>query len=140
MKPKRILIIFTTFFLGGILLFPLFRPKPTGNNGTNLSTVQKKQFPVTQKITLVEQQKTSTDTVQANSGETALDILARTKNIESKEYSFGKAVESIDGVKNGTGGRYWIYYVNDKEMQVGAGAYTVQPDDIIEWKFKLDSE
>lgn len=137
---KNILIICTALFLAGILLFPLFRPVATNTAGTDQTTEQKKQIPITQKITLVEQQKTSSDIIQAREGETALDVLARTKNIEIKEYSFGKAVESIEGVKNGTGGRFWIYYVNDKEMQVGAGEYVVQPNDTVEWKFKLENE
>lgn len=140
MKGKHLLILFTALFLAGVLLFPLFRPMMTNTNGADQTTEQKKQISITQKITIVEQQKTSVDTIQAREGETALDILARTKSIETKEYSFGKAVESIEGVKNGTGGRFWIYYVNEKEMQIGAGEYVVQPNDIIEWKFKLENE
>lgn len=140
MKGKYLLILCTALFLAGILLFPVFRPAVTNTDGTDQASEQKKKISITQKITIVEQQKTSTDIIQVQEGEAALDVLARTKKIEAKEYSFGKAVESIEGVKNGTGGRFWIYYVNDKEMQIGAGEYVVQPNDTIEWKFKLENE
>lgn len=69
-------------------------------------------------------------------GESALDLLARTEKITVKEYSVGKLVESINGVKNGTDNNYWILYVNGKQSQVGASDYKINKGDILEWRFE----
>jgi len=47
-------------------------------------------------------------------------------------------VTSIGGLKNEGGGRTaknWLYYINDKRADVGAGVYELQPGDVIMWKF-----
>lgn len=69
-------------------------------------------------------------------GESALDLLARTEKITVKEFSFGKLVESINGVKNGTDNKYWILYINGTQSKVGASEYIIQKNDIIEWRFE----
>ena len=54
----------------------------------------------------------------------------------SKEYpGIGYLVESIGTDKNGTGGKYWQFWVNDEYAAVGASDYKINPGDIIEWKF-----
>ena len=51
-----------------------------------------------------------------------------------KEYpSMGIFVEEINGVR-GSQGKYWIYYVNDKEAEVGISKNIVKDGDIISWK------
>lgn len=69
-------------------------------------------------------------------GESALALIKRTHPVVTKDYDFGTLVESIDGVKNGTDNKYWILYVNGKQATVGAGAYTIQKYDNIEWRFE----
>lgn len=69
-------------------------------------------------------------------GETALELIKRTHPTETKDYDFGTLVEAIDGVKNGNGNKYWILYVNGKQATVGAGAYKIQKNDAIEWRFE----
>jgi hypothetical protein len=47
-------------------------------------------------------------------------------------------VTSIGGQKNEGGGRTaknWLYYINDKRADVGAGVYELRPGDVIMWKF-----
>jgi hypothetical protein len=73
-------------------------------------------------------------------GETALELIKRTHPTETKDYDFGTLVESIDGVKNGTDNKYWILYINGKQATVGAGAYTIQKNDAIEWRFEAYAE
>lgn len=55
-------------------------------------------------------------------------------SFEYKEYpSLGVFVEKINGVK-GESGKYWIYYVNDKQAQVGVSKYVLKEGDIISWR------
>lgn len=68
-----------------------------------------------------------------------LEELSQKKNFEIsyKIYSeMGVFVESIDGVKNGTDGKYWQYWVNGELPMVAADKKQVKQGDIIEWKFE----
>jgi len=55
--------------------------------------------------------------------------------VQTKKYDFGTLVDSIDGVVNGTDGKYWIYEVNGESPTIAADQYIVQPGDIVEFKF-----
>ena len=47
-------------------------------------------------------------------------------------------VTSIGDLKNEGGGRdakNWLFYINDKRSEVGAGFYELRPGDVIMWKF-----
>lgn len=46
----------------------------------------------------------------------------------------GKLIEEINGLKS-SGNKYWIYYVNDKEAQVGVLDYKIKQGDIVSWKY-----
>lgn len=49
---------------------------------------------------------------------------------------YGKFVDSIEGHKGGTEGKYWSFYVNSKMSEVGADSYIQKEGDTIEWKFQ----
>jgi len=49
----------------------------------------------------------------------------------------GVFIESINGVKNGTDGRYWQYWVNDKLGEVAADKKEIKGGDKIEWRFEV---
>ncbi len=52
----------------------------------------------------------------------------------SKEYSgLGIFIDEINGVA-GESGKYWIYYVNEKEAGVSVSKYLLKSGDIITWK------
>lgn len=63
------------------------------------------------------------------------------KDIKDTAFSFsgvdhsglGYFVNRINGVTGGFG-KYWIYYVNDKEASVGVSNYILKDGDIISWK------
>ena len=55
--------------------------------------------------------------------------------LEIKTESFGSYVDSLDGLKGGTDGKYWMYSVNGKEASVGADQYKLAEGDVAEWKF-----
>jgi len=55
-------------------------------------------------------------------------------NFNYKEYpSLGIFVDGINGVKNEPN-KYWIYYVNGKEAEVGVSNYILKDGDEILWK------
>ncbi|HEX7963304.1 MAG TPA: DUF4430 domain-containing protein [Candidatus Saccharimonadales bacterium] len=69
-------------------------------------------------------------------GKTALELLKQHARVVTKDSSYGEYVDSINGVVGGTSGKYWTFYVNGAQAQVGAGAYTTHSTDSIEWKFE----
>jgi len=75
-----------------------------------------------------------------NEGETVYDIMVRLKDkglyFDYKKYpSLGVFVTEINGIQDGSG-KYWIYYINNKEAQVGVSRYVVKPGDIIDWELE----
>jgi len=77
------------------------------------------------------------------SGQTVFDALKQLSNngkaLELKynnNYKYGVFVESIGGVKNGDGGKYWQYYVNGKLGDVAADKKEVKTGDKVEWRFE----
>ena len=68
-------------------------------------------------------------------GVDALTLLKQHATVTVKHYSFGDLVTSING-SAGNGPKYWILYINDKESQVGAGAYTTKDGDTLKWKLQ----
>ncbi|OIP75379.1 MAG: hypothetical protein AUK07_01660 [Parcubacteria group bacterium CG2_30_36_21] len=49
----------------------------------------------------------------------------------------GVFVETIGTVKNGTEGKYWQYFINDKLGEVAADKKTIKEGDKIEWRFEV---
>ncbi|MFH1894763.1 MAG: DUF4430 domain-containing protein [Patescibacteria group bacterium] len=75
---------------------------------------------------------------------TAFDLLKNSlekENIilETKQYDFGILIEAIGGVKNGDGGKYWLYYVNGEMPPVSADQKELKVGDKVEFKFEKSS-
>ncbi|HEX5447721.1 MAG TPA: DUF4430 domain-containing protein [Candidatus Saccharimonadales bacterium] len=68
-------------------------------------------------------------------GVDALTLLKKHATVQTKHYSFGDQVLAING-SQGNGPKYWIFYANGKEAQVGAGAYVTKNSDKLEWKLQ----
>jgi Domain of unknown function (DUF4430) len=62
----------------------------------------------------------------------ALTLLKKHATVQTKHYSFGDIVTAINGA-TGSGPKYWTFYINGKEAQVGAGAYTTKQGDTLKW-------
>lgn len=83
----------------------------------------------------------STHPFNVRSGETVIDAMRALSSegaftFTGREYpSLGFFVDSINGRANADG-RYWFLYVNGVSAASGASAVTVQPGDIIEWKYE----
>ena len=60
-------------------------------------------------------------------------------DFKEKTYSgMGKFIEEINGLKN-NGNKYWIYYVNGKEAQVGVSNYKIKAGDVVSWKYEKNT-
>ena len=70
-------------------------------------------------------------------GKTAFDGLVKEtkENVETKDSSFGKMVNAINGIKGGTDNKYWIYFVDGKSATISADNYKCQGTEKVEWKF-----
>jgi len=73
-------------------------------------------------------------------GDSVFDIMNKIKSnkennfdFKYKEYpSLGVFVSEINGVGGGSN-KYWIYYVNGKEAEIGIAKYLLKSGDIISW-------
>ena len=62
-------------------------------------------------------------------------LVKQTKgSVETKDYSFGKMINSINGISGGSDNKYWIYFVEGKSASVSADNYKCQGQEKIEWK------
>lgn len=61
---------------------------------------------------------------------------------EGKKFpGMGFFVDEINGIKqDARRGKYWIYYINDKEAQVGVSTYIIKPNDVISWKYEASND
>ncbi|MDB5184975.1 MAG: hypothetical protein JWN38_783 [Candidatus Saccharibacteria bacterium] len=68
-------------------------------------------------------------------GVTAYALLQKYATVQAKHYSFGDLVTAVNGVA-GNGPKYWTFYVNGKQANVGASAYVTKDSDKIMWKLQ----
>lgn len=81
------------------------------------------------------QHQTTQLSYQGQNGITALSLLKKHAVVQTKHYSFGDLVTSINGTP-GNGPKYWTFYLNGKQASVGAGAYISKSTDAITWKLQ----
>ena len=75
---------------------------------------------------------------QGVEGQTALELLKTSHNVETKEFSgVGEFVVSIDGITPNQQTHFWAFYINGAQAQVGAGTYITKFTDVIEWKLEI---
>lgn len=72
---------------------------------------------------------------KGQSGQNALALLKKHATVTVKHYSFGDMVTSVNGV-NGTGPKYWTFYINGKMAEVGASSYTTKSTDTLMWRLQ----
>jgi hypothetical protein len=73
--------------------------------------------------------------VKVEKNSNAFDVLNANAKIEFKQYSFGKFIESINGIKPKEN-EYWAIYVNGKYSE--KGIELIQLTDDTELKFKIE--
>lgn len=69
-------------------------------------------------------------------GKNAFELLSQKTqgNLETKDYPFGKMINSVNGVAGGSDGKYWIYFIDGKSATVSADNYKCQDKEKVEWK------
>lgn len=79
-------------------------------------------------------------------GESLLEVTERVAlgsalSFEAKDFgAMGKLVTRIGDKENGDGKAFWQFWVNGDYATVGASAYIVQSEDVIEWRFTGERE
>jgi hypothetical protein len=73
---------------------------------------------------------------QVEKGKNALELMKEKMEVETKEFSFGEFVESINGVKPVEGKEYWALYVNGDYSNVGISMIELFEDTNIEWRIE----
>jgi hypothetical protein len=96
---------------------------------SNKSTV------VSSQSTVAKPAPTTQISYKGENGQNALVLLKKHAQVQTKSSSIGDYVTSING-NDGGGSKYWIFYVNGQESQVGASAYVTKNSDQIEWKLQ----
>lgn len=139
MKNKSLLLI--TLILGLLFFGFWYLSRLSRTQTPNISTPIPSsnsitKFQIEQKIDFGGLSPQEIKEVEVIEGESVFDVISKNAQIEFKEYSFGKLIESINGVKNETDNKYWIFYINSEESKVGATEYLLKPNDKIEWRFK----
>ncbi|PER31291.1 cell wall anchor protein [Bacillus cereus] len=77
--------------------------------------------------------------VSIEDGETAFSLLQKVMGdkVISESMSFGTYIKGIDGLMAGaTSG--WLYDVNDKSAEVGAGSYKLESGDVVAFRYVAD--
>lgn len=93
-------------------------------------------------ITIDNGTDTTTETVTLTRGATALEGLQRIATIETKTYSWGTYLVSVNGVEeNLAANKSWIYYKlenkNDwKQLEIGADTYELEDEDNIRFSYE----
>ncbi len=72
---------------------------------------------------------------RGQNGVDALSLLRKQADVQVKHYSFGDMVVAING-SVGNGPKYWTFYINGKEAQIGAGAYKTHSSDTLMWRLQ----
>lgn len=78
----------------------------------------------------LEGQKTVFDALKKLAEENKFDLKYNNNS------SFGVQVESIVDIKNGTDGKYWMYYVNGALGDLAADKKKLKAGDKVEWRFE----
>lgn len=143
MKNKKITII-VGLIISLIIIFLITHPSvlrtpPLSRGGINTEIEPKALSEKNVKVSLIVQEKRYETGVKK--GETVYDAMKSIESVKENNFSFktkeypslGIFVEGINEVM-GESGKYWIYYVNDKEASVSVSKYVLKSGDIINWK------
>ena len=135
---KRLLIIGSIIFLGVILFFGSNFLEKVSPASSNEITQNKVLYIINKGNGEINEYQ-----IEISQDSTVFSLLETLSQREKFEVSstfykgMGVFVETIDAVKNGTEGKYWQYFVNDKLGDVAADKKTIKEGDEIEWRFEV---
>ena len=82
-------------------------------------------------------------TISLSRGDTVLDAMKsmqkHPQKIPFKTRGSGELtfIFEIDMIRNEGNGKNWMFYVNGQRANVGVGAYKLQANDLIAWKYEV---
>lgn len=85
------------------------------------------------KMTL-SSEETTEFTYVATADSSVLEQLEQIADVETQQSDFGVFVDSINGTKGGTDGKYWLYFVDGTSATISADSYITKGGEKIEWK------
>lgn len=113
------------------------------NQQSSLST-NNQQLPTNTEQSIQIRQKVEGDmgdnlfNIYPSEQKTALDLLKMGHQVETKTFKgAGEYVISINGQKETTGKKFWAFYLNGAQSNVGAETYKPVNKDYIEWKLEI---
>ena len=143
-RRKKIVSVGLIFLVGGLLLFSFRQPAipRTMVDTTSLSTVSLR-------IDFGDPSAGEAQNFSAIpyvTGATAFSILEEVAVKERIPFVYdpstgaGVFIRQIGEKKNGDGGRYWQYWVNDRFAMVAADQYPLSAGDAVKWKFATEQK
>lgn len=136
MKKKYVLMLAAIIIILAVVLGGYFASLPEKKEAKEESKAIER---VEKTILAVDygEKNVQTFSIDKRENATVLDILKESGlKIETKDYDFGVIIESINGKKNGDGGKYWLYSINGKTPMVSADKYLIKEGDKVEFKFE----
>ena len=142
-KNIKILIIVITFF-ALIFIYSQIEVKPLSRKKEEVKIINKEIIETnTTKVYLkILDKKYETEIKE---GSTAFEVMQKIQSennkdnpliFKYKEYNgLGIFINEINGLKGGGDGN-WLYFVNEKEANVGVSNYKIKNGDIISWKYE----
>jgi hypothetical protein len=135
-EKVKILIVIGVFvaLLGVFLLTSNIIPRDT----SIISTSKEENNKTVKTILEINQVKYESEITEPISVYEFMEKLQNERKITFKDKTYtgmGKLIEEINGLKS-EGDKYWIYYVNNKEAQIGISDYKINPGDTVSWKYE----
>lgn len=124
-----------------IIILALIVTTLLATGGIVWTTTRQSEPPAHEQASTIEKSPTERNrteiTYTAKAGDTSLAQLKReADNVNTEQSEYGEYVDSIEGHKGGTDGKYWSFYVDGKMAEVGASNYTQKGGEKIEWRFQ----
>lgn len=135
LKRNFYIVLTICLLIAAVFIIPKRPVLVNSTQNASPSAVQS-QISVEESIDYGGLKNPETQTLKVTGNETVLDLIKRTKNVGTKTSSYGSYVESIESVTGGTDGKYWLYYINGTQAQVGADKYVPKDGDKISWRFE----
>jgi hypothetical protein len=133
MKPLP-LFLFSAFI--GIVTLSIIL-----GDGTKTDVLPSQEQQALIEATLTVEEKTYS--VSLPKGSSVYDLMVRAQ--ETSDFQFrgqefpglGFFIQAINGLEQSPRlAKYWIYYINGKNAEIGISAYTVNNHDIISWRYE----
>ena len=132
-KPALITLLLLVIMIGSVAAYNMY----SVDTDTETKPTRVTQDSNNQKLTEDEEIVKDYISYTANTNGTALDQLTKLNStVITEDSEYGKLIISINGLKGGSDGKYWSFYIDGEMAQVGADTFKPAGGELIEWKFQ----